>query len=522
MSTDEYDERFEKDGAKQTVYQRQPATNGFSDRFVRFSEKLDALGVELRGIHRVEPDERRSGNLREVINMYLLWMSGCGGLSSVSGYLLGPLLFQLSFKDCISSGVAGTVVGCAIAAYGATMGPRSGLRQMVGVRYQFGWWPAKFIALLNIVTLLGWSVVNCVFGGQILSAVSNNAVPIEVGITIITVIAFSVAIVGIRYIQYAEGFAAIPIIFTFLLLYIVSGKHFDLTTPSAGDSQTIIGNWLSNFSSVVGITGTWIAITSDYYVEFPESTPRMKTFLITFSAIFLPTMFVGILAIGVASGAYQLPAWQAAWDNLGAGGLLTEAFSPWHAGGKFLVVVLYISLVTNNILNSYSLALSMQVWGRMVTKIPRYILVVVSAMIFFVLAMAGRNKLSNILSTFLPMISYWCVIYVAILLEENFLFRRHNIPGLNDAYDWTIWNEKEKLPDCIAACLSFVIGVVGAVLGMNQGYYVGVFARKVGDMGADIGLFIAFGFTMVSYPVLRYIELRYAPKVRFLKARTSW
>ena len=37
-----------------------------------------------------------------------------------------------------------------------------------------GWWPSKLIVLLNLVVLLGYSLIDCVVAGQILSAVSPN------------------------------------------------------------------------------------------------------------------------------------------------------------------------------------------------------------------------------------------------------------------------------------------------------------------------------------------------------------
>ena len=37
-----------------------------------------------------------------------------------------------------------------------------------------GWWPSKLIVLLNLIVLLGYSLIDCVVAGQILSAVSPN------------------------------------------------------------------------------------------------------------------------------------------------------------------------------------------------------------------------------------------------------------------------------------------------------------------------------------------------------------
>ena len=37
-----------------------------------------------------------------------------------------------------------------------------------------GWWPSRLVVLLNLIVLLGYSLINCVVAGQILSAVSPN------------------------------------------------------------------------------------------------------------------------------------------------------------------------------------------------------------------------------------------------------------------------------------------------------------------------------------------------------------
>ena len=102
------------------------------------SKKLDSIGVESKGIHRYLPDERTTSLIKSYINISGLWLSSCGGLTSMSSFFLGPLIFGLGYRDTLIFGILGELVGCAIAAYCATMGPRSGLRQMCGARYLFG------------------------------------------------------------------------------------------------------------------------------------------------------------------------------------------------------------------------------------------------------------------------------------------------------------------------------------------------------------------------------------------------
>ena len=98
---------------------------------------------------------------------------------------------------------------------------------------------------------------------------------------------------------------------------------------------------------------------------------------------------------------------------------------------------------------------------------------------------------------------YWLVVFVSIMLVEHTVFRR------NKGFDWTRWEDKKYLPIGFAALTSFLIGWAGAIIGMYQAWYAGPLAHRVGDgFGADIGIWIAIGFTLVTFPPLRYLELK--------------
>lgn len=522
-----------------------------------FNNKLDSFGGETRGIHRILPEERTQVTFMNVIKLIFLWMGGACGLSSASGFFLGPIVFGLGFKDSMTAGIFGLTLGCITAAYASIMGPRSGLRQMALSRFVFGWWPTKAIALLNVITLLGYAVVNSVTGGQILASVSNSKIPLEVGIVIIAVISVVIGIFGITYVMAFEGYASIPVFIGFLLLYICSSEYFntDLQTSSSFTPVTARGNWLSFFSVCYGITASWAGVTSDYFIEFPETMSLWASGLLTFICILIPTTFVGVVSILVATGAMTHANLMDGYNAYGNGGLLNAAFAKWHGGGKFLLIMLFISLVSNNIINVYSISLSSQIWwGKNFNRVPRWSLVLLSAIIYFVCAIAGRDKLAPILNNFLPIIGYWCIIYITILLEENLIFRRRKLQprevgnddsGLGsgqakdfeekevasgghaelneagqplgyvapraDVYRWADWDTPSRLPVGGAATAAFLIGVAGAVLGMCQVYYIGPIARRVGEYGGDLGMWCSSGFAGVTYPILRYLELEYAP-----------
>ena len=45
-----------------------------------------------------------------------------------------------------------------------------------------GWWPSKVVVILNLIQMIGYCLIDCVVGGQILSAVSpNGSMSVAVG-----------------------------------------------------------------------------------------------------------------------------------------------------------------------------------------------------------------------------------------------------------------------------------------------------------------------------------------------------
>lgn len=489
----------------------------------KVSVLLDSFGAETRGLERVLPDERATNLTKTSLSVMGLWLAGCGGLTSMASFFLGPLVFELGFKDSMVCALVSLTLGSLFASYCALMGPRSGLRQMVGARFLFGYWFIKFVSLLLIIGLLGWSVTNCVLGGQILAAVSSGKVPIEVGIVIINIITFFVSVFGIKHVLSAETFLAIPVIIALLLLYVVSGDHLNQykDSISIGDSLTAKGSYLSYFALCYSVTSTWGTLASDYYILFPENTSQLYLFSLTFFSILLPTIFGAVISVFIANIAMYDPIWSNSYAEGGLGGLLEQVFSRWNGGGKFLLMVLWLSLISNNIVNTYSGAFGIQLAGVKLDKAPRWLLAICITVITLICSLVGRDKFSVILGNFLPMLGYWFTMYFTMLVEENCIFRtkrfihlfKHEFEDVTELgswpyYNFEIWNDYKKMTHGIAATISFCIGVAGAVLGMAQVYFIGPIAAHFGDFGGDLGMWLSMSFVAVSYPVLRYLELK--------------
>ncbi len=211
--------------------------------------------------------------------------------------------------------------------------------------------------------------------------------------------------------------------------------------------------------------------------------------------------FAYIIGIGLASGVALTPSWSAAYD-ISSGALILEGYSALGGFGRFCGVVVALGVIANNIPGTYAAALGCQVLGRYGKMVPRYLWVCVIALVYFVCAIAGRDYLLVIFQNFLALMGYWIVVFFSIVLEEHLIFRR------NRGFNWSAWEDKTYLPVGAAALTAFLVGWAGAIIGMSQVWYIGPVARLVGGIGADVGIWLGMGFTLVTFPPLRYLELR--------------
>ncbi len=279
-----------------------------------------------------------------------------------------------------------------------------------------------------------------------------------------------------------------------------AGPHFNSTLQSVGTSSVINANRLSFFSLCLYVPNSWAGAASDYYVYYPQTTPKWKIFLLTLTGLTLSFSFVNLLGVGLASGISTNSAWSAAYDA-SAGAVIVAGYNGLGGFGSFCSVVVALGVIANNIPGTYSAALGFQVLGRYGKAVPRYMWTCVVFIIYFVCAIAGRDQIFNIFENFLALMGYWLMIFIMIVLEEHLIFRR------NVGFDWTAWEDKGKLPLGIAALISFLLGWMGAILGMYQVWYVGPLAKLVAG-GADLGLWVGCGFTLITFPPLRWLELK--------------
>ncbi|KIW19301.1 hypothetical protein PV08_03595 [Exophiala spinifera] len=484
-------------------------TARFAARLRLFEHILLKYNIETRGIQRVEDHEKQHHSWFTYLQVFVLWTSINLAINNVTLGMLGPAVYELSYTDSSLCAALGALLGSLPVAWIATWGPVSGIRTMVWGRYAMGWYPSKLIVILNIVVMLGYSLLVAIIAGQVLSAVSpNGSMSVVVGIVIVAVITWAVTTFGIAVFHYYERFAWLPQLIVFSILYGVAAKQFDTTTPSVGDSRTVTGNRLSFFSICVSAAITYSGLGMDYFVYWPTTTSRPLIFTMTLLGLTLSFTFAFVLGAGIASGIYKSEAYMNAWTNSqggsGSGALLVEAYSPLGNFGKFCAVIAALGGIANMIPPTYSSGVDFQMLNRYFDSVPRVIWNTLGVVIYTVCALAGRNNLGVIFTNFLALMGYWVAIWVAILLEEFLIFRKAKTSN----YDWHLWNRREKLPVGLAALVAFLIGWAGAILCMAQVWYTGPISKLVGEYGADMGNYVGFSWAALVFPPLRWLELK--------------
>lgn len=176
------------------------------------------------------------------------------------------------------------------------------------------------------------------------------------------------------------------------------------------------------------------------------------------------------------------------------------------------------------------------------------------------IAIVGAHKFYDTLVNFTGLIGYWASAFGAVVIVEHVYFRQNRFAepiitsnqappsrahtreepeenrvspsmgmepdpdpeggagnefrprGMSSAsastpgYDLAVWNNPRSLPPGIAALLASVLAFGLVIPSMDQVWFVGPFAQRI---GGDIGFEMAFAATAVFYVPLRYLERRY-------------
>ncbi|KAI0289689.1 NCS cytosine-purine permease [Multifurca ochricompacta] len=455
-----------------------------------FSRRLYTWGVELRGIHPVSVEDRTE---KQFSKIFFIWLSANTSILTFSTGTLGPVAFGLGLRDACLTILFFNLLCAAPPAYFSTWGPKLGLRQMCASRYTFGYYGVMVPSLLSLVSGIGFCILNSILGGQALASVGN--ISWTVGIVIIAVISLVVSFCGLKVLSWYERLAWIPVLLVFLVAVGVGGKNF-VNNPAAAPATA--SQILTFGATIAGFTLTWAAFGADYTAYFHPSVSSLRVFSYSYLGLNIPIITLQCLGAAAAISAPSVPDWDAGYAGGNVGGLVDGMLHPVGGFGKFLMVLLSLSVTASNAPTIYSLSIGFQTLVPPLVVVPRYVFSAFATAVIIPLSIVGQHKFYSALSNFLGVIGYWAGAWVSALFVEHLYFRKGNFAN----YEIRHWNVPSKLPLGAAALGASALSFALVIPSMSQVWYTGPIGRRTGDIGFEFALVV----TALLYIPLRHLE----------------
>lgn len=481
-----------------------------SETELSWINKLAAsMNAETHGIERVLEDQR---NPKEgIIEAASMWFSANMVIAAMALGMLGGGALGLSFWEATLTIIFFNILGLVSVAFFSTFGPEFGLRQMVLSRFLTGDYATRIFSFITAIACVGWGAVNIMVSAQLLNMVNRpHSLPPWAGCLLLIIMTIIVTLFGYRVVHLYEKYAWIPNLMVFLVLIArikISG-NFDAGTMSGGEATA--AGVLSFGGAIFGFATGWTTYAADYTVYIRKGYSKTKIFVGVSIGLLIPLLFCMILGAAAVSGINKDEVWAEYYSEHQNGGLIYAILSVNSLGGfgQFCCVILALSTVANNIPNMYTIAFCAQTVWSPLAKIPRISWTIIANFLTLAICIPAYYHFENVMDNFMNMIGYYLAIYQAIAYSEHFFYKK----GFK-GYDIEGWNDKSRYPIGIAATLAFCVGIAGTVIGMDQTWYMGPIAGKINAKsdypGADIGFELAFGFSFITYNVLRPFEIKY-------------
>ena len=463
------------------------------------------LKAETKGVELVTDEEKTEDSLWNAASM---WLSANLVIATFSLGALGSTVFALSFWQNVLVIIFFSMLGVIPVGLFAVFGARLGLRQILLSKFLVGNITMRLFAVLNCIAGIGWGAVNIMSSAQLINIVNNQTCPPWAACLILVVCTIVITFFGYHVIHMYEKWAWVPnaAIFIAIIARMAMNGKFEFGEMVGG--ETTAGNVLSFGGTVFGYATGWTTFSADYTVYQKRSVNPYKIFFSVYFGLLTPLVFTLILGAACGSAVNQSnPRWVELYSQYSIGGLVYAVLveDSLHGFGQFLCVLLALSTVANNIPNMYSLGLSAQAFWSKIAKVPRVFWTLAGNLVTLAICIPAYYHFEAVVEHFMTMIAYYLAIYEAISFSEHFIYNK----GRFSAYDYENHRDPNSYPVGIAGIFAFCCGVAGAVVGLNQIWYQGPIAAKIGMFGGDVGFELAFAFAFIGFNATRPLEKKY-------------
>ena len=440
--------------------------------------------VEKTGIEHVA-DEKRHGSPGRV---FTLWFAAN---LTIADYVIGALCvlpspsygFGLTVSQAIPILLVGNLLGGLFVGLAAAMGPSLGFPQMMSSRASFGRLGNYLPGALNWISTVGWFTVNTILAVFALQVIFPGA-NFLAGAAAYVVIQAVIAIYGHDFIHLFEKAMSVILGVLFLAIFVTTIPNLPAAfayVPAGATGALSLGAVGTVLVSCFSYLMSWSPYASDYSRYLPRSAPKARILLFALVGGALSSFAVEVVGALVGS----IAPLQSESSYFGGLNSAVGAF------GWLAMLTLILGAFAADALNLYTNSLSALVLD---VKASRWKTVAAGGAVGFVIAAVVGEQFEPFYESFLLLLSYWIMPWLAIVIVDFFVARSTTVEG----------TERPKRVDggaLLVYAASVMVSAPFMVPALSLGFPVGSLAYLFG--GADFSYFVSFAAAAVLTYLLR-------------------
>ncbi|WP_433709451.1 purine-cytosine permease family protein [Nocardia sp. CA-084685] len=443
----------------------------------RYRSKVAA--IEPYGVDHI-PDVERHGTAR---SQFSIWFAaGMNFPIMVLGF--SAVSFGLSLTAAVTAIVLGSLVGAAVQGILSQMGARLGVPQQIQSRGPLGFF-GNFVpvAYINVFAGIGWAAVTIILGAQALHELTH-AIPFWLSALVLVIIQLVVAVFGYNMIHFLQKILSVVLLAGFVLITVVSITHGSTphftANPEAPFYIGATGGWITFAGYFMSFLIAWWPFASDYsrYLPDDDRTAR-RAGAYTVAGNFITLTWLGITGALLGGSAVS------GEEPIEALARLTGSWS------SVALIIVMVSSFSQNFLNVYGGAISVQTLRIPVSRRTAVIVICVAAYAISLWAGAGfEAKFKN----FLFLGAYLIAPFGAALLLDYYVGGRKDKSRIAELYD------ESRILNW--GFFAWIVGVIASVPFWNLSFYQGsvtVHHSEWGDLTYVVGFAVAVIVYMITY-----------------------
>lgn len=310
-----------------------------------------------------------------------------------------------------------SIFGCLALALIAAIGTRTGLPTFVYARTVFGVIGAKYFAVLNLLLLLGWGIIQGYLGGTALNQVLKGLFDFDNIVLSILLTQGSVLLItllGHKGIEKIESIiSSVMLVLALIVIYYILDKNgiTNIKNIPLSEAPSLSGSIA--FDIVLATAFSWMALPCDY-------NRYCKSVAVSVSGISIGYMLGTIIAMGLGILVGSISILNGFESTYDPSAILSNKLA------IFASVVMFFSVLTTNIMVIYSITMSTM---SLSSKFTFSKVVFTFGMIASLLSLLQDILMASFFNWVLLVGAFMIPVF-SIMLVDYYILKRQNISEL--------------------------------------------------------------------------------------------